>query len=96
MEGLVKETLKPLLDTLSDANIPKVSAPDPAAAVHWLPEGKEASILRTVGEEILDSNWLRLMSLPPTLDSARILGSDRKIKVPEENRRIPWFEHEEI
>jgi hypothetical protein len=32
----------------------------------------------------------------PTLDSARILGSDRKIKVSDENRATPWFEHENL
>ncbi len=83
-----------LVDSLSDARAPKVSGLDPRVARHWLPEQKEGVILRTNAEEALDSNWLRIVSLPPTLETARILGSARGIKETEENRRIPWFEHE--
>lgn len=33
-------------------------------------------------------------SLPP-IESVRILGSEREIKLTDLNRRIPWFEHED-
>jgi hypothetical protein len=86
--------LASLLDTLADANAPKVSAPDPRSARHWLAEMKEGAILRTETKELLDSTWLSIVSLPP-IETARILGSDREIKVTDINRRMPWFEHED-
>ena len=86
--------LASLLDTLADANAPKVSDPDPRAARHWLPESKEGAIQRTEAKESLDSTWLRVISLPP-IETARILSSQREIKVTERNRTIPWFEHED-
>jgi len=86
--------LTALLDTLSDANAPKVSAPDPRAARHWLAEMKDGAILQTDSKESLDSTWISVLSLP-TIETARILGSDREIKLTEVNRRIPWFEHED-
>ncbi len=88
--------LKALLDTLGEAGIAKIATPDPSVAMHWLADSKAGAILRTDTEEVLDSNWLRIVSLPTSLESARILGTDRKIKVTEENRRIPWFEHENL
>lgn len=88
--------LKALLDTLAEAGVPRIAAPDPSVALHWLPETKAGAILRTDKEEILDSNWLRITALPPTLESARILGTERKVKVNDENRAIPWFEHENL
>lgn len=86
--------LASLLDTLADANAPKVSAPDPRSARHWLAEMKEGAILRTETKESLDSTWLSVVSLPP-IETARILGSEREIKVTDINRRMPWFEHED-
>ena len=86
--------LAALLDTLIDANAPKVSAPDPRSARHWLAEMKESAILRTESKELLDSTWLSVLSLPP-IETARILGSEREIKLTDLNRRIPWFEHED-
>lgn len=86
--------LSVLLDTLSDANTPKVSAPDPRSVRHWLAEMKESAILRTESKESLDSTWLSVVSLPP-IETARILGSGREIKVTDINRAIPWFEHED-
>lgn len=87
--------LAQLIDTLVDANAPKISEPDPLSARHWLPEMKEGAILRTDAKESLDSTWLSVMELPPTLETARILGSTRLIKLTDENRRMPWFEHED-
>lgn len=86
--------LASLVDTLIDAKAPKVTAPDPRAARHWLPKAKEGAILRIETKESLDSTWLKVISLPP-IESARILGTDREIKVTDINRAIPWFEHED-
>lgn len=86
--------LAALLDTLTEANAPKVTAPDPRSARHWLAEMKEGAILRTESKESLDSTWLSVISLPP-IETARILGSEREIKLTDLNRRIPWFEHED-
>lgn len=86
--------LAALFDTLTEANAPKVSAPDPRSARHWLAEMKEGVILRTESKESLDSTWLSVVSLPP-IESARILGNEREIKLTDLNRRIPWFEHED-
>lgn len=83
-----------LLDTLAEAKAPKVSAPDPRSARHWLAEMKEGAILRTQSKELLDSTWLSVVSVPP-IETARILGSEREIKLTDRNRRIPWFEHED-
>lgn len=87
--------LAALVDTLEEAKAPKVSSPDPALARHWLPELKEGAIVRTDSKETLDSTWLPILALPPAIETARILGKDRKIKVTEENRKLPWFEHED-
>lgn len=86
--------LAALLDTLKDADAPKVAAPDPRSARHWLAAMKEGAILRTERKESLDSTWLSVISLPP-IETARILGREREIKVTEINRAIPWFEHED-
>ena len=86
--------LASLLDTLTEANAPKVAAPDPRSTRHWLAEMTEGAILRTESKESLDSTWLSVVSLPP-IETARILGSDREIKVTDINRAIPWFEHED-
>lgn len=87
--------LTSLLDTFTEASAPKVLAPDPGAARQWLAAGKEGAIQRTTTSESLDSTWLQVMSMPPALETARILGSDRKIGETAENRLIPWFEHED-
>lgn len=84
-----------LLDALEEAQAPKVAVPDPRLVRHWLSEMKTGAILRTQSPEKLDSTWLPILSLPPTLETARILGSDREIKLTDENRRLPWFEHED-
>ena len=84
-----------LLDTLSDAKAPLVSAPDPCGARHWLADMKEGAIAKTDSGERLDSTWLRVLSMPPALETARFRGKERGIKVTEENRHIPWFEHED-
>lgn len=87
--------LAALVDTLEEAQAPKAFSPDPSLARHWLPELKEGAIVRTDAKETLDSTWLRIHSLPPAIETARILGKDREIKVTEENRKLPWFEHED-
>jgi TIR domain len=87
--------LAQLIDTLVDANAPKIFEPDPLSARHWLAEMKEGAILRTNAKESLDSTWLSVMELPPALETARILGNARLIKLTDENRRTPWFEHED-
>lgn len=87
--------LTALLDTLVEAKAPKSSAPDPRSARQWLAAEKEGAIQRTTSGESLDSTWLRVVSMPPALETARILGLDRRIKETPENRKIPWFEHED-
>lgn len=87
--------LAALVDTLEEAQVPKVSSRDPALTRHWLSELKDGAIVRTDATETLDSTWLRILSLPPAIETARILGKDREIKVTEENRKLPWFEHED-
>lgn len=86
--------LSSLLDTLTDAKAPKKTVADPSAATQWLPELKPGAILRADRSEKLDSTWLPLLSLPPTLETARILGTARGVVVTPSNRGIPWFEHE--
>jgi hypothetical protein len=88
-QGLLK-----LLDTLDEAKAPR-SAIDPARARHWLPEMSETAVLRTQADERLESTWLRILSLPPALETAKILGKERGIKVTPENGVVPWFEHED-
>lgn len=87
-DGLIK-----LIDTLEDAGAPKASNPDPALIRHWLPASSANSIVRTTSKESLDSSWLRIVSLPPSIETARIRSSVRNISETPDNRRIPWFEH---
>lgn len=87
--------LTSLLDTLEEAATPRVSSPDPGIVRHWLAEMKDGAILRTEHPEKLDSTWLPVLSLPPTLETTRFLGSERKIKLTQENIVLPWFEHED-
>lgn len=87
--------LAALVDTLEEAKTPRVASPDAKLARHWLPELKAGAIVRTDLSETLDSTWLRILSLPPAIETARILSKDREIKETEENRKLPWFEHED-
>lgn len=87
--------LAALVDTLEEVGAPKISKPDPALARHWLAEVKAGAILRTEHPENLDSTWLPVQSLPQSLEMARFLGSERKIKLTQENIVLPWFEHED-
>lgn len=84
-----------LLDTLADVNAPRVGNPDPAVARHWLPELKEGAVVRKESKESLDSTWLCIVSLPPSIETARIPSTQRNIKITEENRLVPWFEFED-
>lgn len=84
-----------LLDTFSEAQMPRTSQPDPQSTRFWLPELKEGAIVRTDQRESLDSTWLRIVSMPPALETVRFLGKERGISPTEENRHIPWFEHED-
>lgn len=54
-----------LLDTLSECNAPRVFQPDPRAARHWLPEMNVGAVVRTSRGELVDSTWLRIISMPP-------------------------------
>ncbi|TAN31358.1 toll/interleukin-1 receptor domain-containing protein [bacterium] len=87
--------LAALVDTLEEAQAPKVTSLDPALARHWLPALKEGAVVKTDVKETLDSTWLPILLLPPAIETARILGKDREIKVTEANRKLPWFEHED-
>lgn len=84
--------LSSLLDTLAEANAPRVAEPNPASARQWLAGEKEGAILSVQSPETLESTWLPILSLPQSIESARILGSDRGIKVTQSNGRLPWFE----
>lgn len=84
--------LSNLLDTLGAANAPRVAEPDPASARQWLAGEKEGAILLAQSPETLESTWLPILSLPESIESARILGSNRGIKVTQANGRLPWFE----
>lgn len=83
-----------VLDTLADAKAPRAYV-DPVRARHWLPEMAANAVLRTQAPERLESTWLRIMSLPPTLETVKILGQERHIRETPENRAVPWFEHED-
>ncbi len=87
--------LAQLFDTLEDAKAPRVATPDPSLVRHWLPGQKEGAIVRKEAKESLDSSWLKLVSLPTSIETARILGDARSIAVTLENRSLPWFEHED-
>jgi hypothetical protein len=86
-QGLLK-----LLDTLANASAPTAEI-EPSRARHWLPEMAESAVLRTEAAETLESTWLRVATLPPALETTKILGQERRIKETPENRVIPWFEH---
>lgn len=87
--------LASLTDTLDDAQAPRSAVSDPAVIRQWLPEHKDGAILRRESPESLDSTWLRVLSLPPSIETARILGPQRNIPVTQENRAIPWFQFED-
>lgn len=87
--------LASLLDTFSQSKLPRTSQPDFQSTRFWLPELKDGAIVRTEQGETLDSTWLRITSMPPALETARFLGKERGIIPTEENRHIPWFEHED-
>jgi hypothetical protein len=82
-----------LIDTLVDAGTPKDSNPDPALIRQWLPANAADSVVRTTSNESLDSSWLKIVSLPPSIETARIRGFARNISETQANRQIPWFEH---
>ena len=82
-----------LIDTLVEADAPKSSNPDPALIRHWLPATDVDGIVRTDTVESLDSTWLKIVSLPQSVETARILGPVRNIGETPENRQLPWFEH---
>ncbi|RJQ27517.1 toll/interleukin-1 receptor domain-containing protein [Candidatus Parcubacteria bacterium] len=86
--------LAALLDTLTEADTPIISTPDPRSARHWLSDTKSGAILRVESNELLDSTWLNILSLPP-IETTRILGFERGIKLTDVNRVIPWFEYED-
>jgi hypothetical protein len=87
--------LAALLDTLEEVAVPKTTKPDAGLVRHWLSEMKEGAILRTENPEKLDSTWLPVLSLPQSLETARFLRSERKIKLTQENIVLPWFEQED-
>ncbi len=84
--------LSNLLDTLAEANAPRIAEANPASARQWLSGEKEGAILSALSPETLESTWLPILSMPQSIESARILGSDRGIKVTQANGRLPWFE----
>lgn len=87
--------LSSLFDTFAEGKIPQKSKIDSQSIKFWLPEAREGAIVKTEQTETLDSTWLRIISMPPALETARFLGSERRIKPTLENSFIPWFEHED-
>ena len=86
--------LSSLIETLEDARAPKLENPNFEIIRQWLPKPKEKAILKTNTKEFLDSSWVEIISLPPFLETARILGRERQIPKTLENRVLPWLEHE--
>lgn len=87
--------LAQLLDSLADAKLDRATMPDPSIARHWLARPADGAIEMTSNPEPLDSSWLEILSLPETIETARILGRERGIKVTPENGKVPWFEFED-
>jgi hypothetical protein len=85
--------LAQLLDTFQDANLPLVANNDPVMAKAWLPALSKESIDWVERTEVLESNWLPIISLPSALETTTILGSERRIPETKVNRGLPWFEH---
>lgn len=81
-----------LLDTFQSANIPKIDNNSPAFARAWLPSFSKESIEWVNRSEILESNWIPIVSLPPAMETTKILGNERKIPVTKVNQELPWFE----
>ena len=82
-----------LFDTFQSANIPALGGDASFVARAWLPPPKQESIEWTNRTEILESNWLPIVSLPPAMESTKILGDERRIQVTKANSKIPWFEY---
>ena len=85
--------LATLLETLANANIPRNDNYDPQTAKAFLPDTPDDAIDWSDRQEVLESNWLPLISLPPAIETTQILGSERKIKITDVNRKLPWFEY---
>ena len=85
--------LAKLLDTLADSQIEKLSKGDLACAKAWLPTPSEGAINWVDRQETLESNWLPIIALPLAIETAKILGSERKIQLTNTNRELPWFEY---
>ena len=81
-----------LIDTLGDSKIDSDEASDPANAKLWLPSTPENTIDWVDRQETLESNWLPIISLPPALETTRILSDVRRIQITERTRNLPWFE----
>jgi hypothetical protein len=84
--------LAELLDALEAGNVPRTAAAGPLMAHQWQIGERDGAILLANTAEVLESNWFPILQLPVSVESARILGSARKIAVTEENRKLPWFE----
>ncbi|SFN25038.1 TIR domain-containing protein [Nitrosospira briensis] len=84
--------LTQLLDTLSEANIANSNSVDPVMAKGWMVQSADDAIVKTDRPETLESNWLPILSLPSTMETAKILFSSRQIPVTSTNRLLPWFE----
>lgn len=85
--------LTQLLDTLDAAKVEKNPSGDPACAKGWLPTPAEGAINWVDRQETLESNWLPIIALPLAIETAKILGSERKIQLTNTNRELPWFEY---
>lgn len=85
--------LAQLIDTLKDSQIETTVPSDPAAAKLWLPLQPVDAIEWVDRQEILESNWLRISSLPSAMETTRILGAERRIPMTNITRELPWFEY---
>lgn len=87
--------LAQLCDTLQEARAPQSESFDPAQAKLWLVNNDVGTINWVDRPETLESNWLPILSLPPAIETNKILNSIRKIPITAANQIIPWFEYGE-
>jgi hypothetical protein len=87
--------LTQLCDTLQECQAPQLENADLSLAKSWFIHEVEDPISWVDRTEILDSNWLPILSLPPAIETNKILSDARKIPITEANQVIPWFEYGE-
>lgn len=84
-----------LLNTLEASSVPKSDVSAAADALGILRQGQELKVNLVDAIETVESTWLELERLPPTIEVCRILSALRGIGLTDSNRSIPWFEIED-